>query len=47
MKMKRPLMLLMQGTECSSAMPTNELTVAISTDNYKFLPQNSSGDDLI
>jgi hypothetical protein len=31
---------LMQGTECSSAIPSNEETVAISPGNYKFLPEN-------
>jgi hypothetical protein len=35
--MKGPLM---QGTECSSAIPSNEEMIAISTGNYKFLPKN-------
>jgi hypothetical protein len=28
---------LMQRTECSSVIPSNEETIAISTGNYKFL----------
>jgi hypothetical protein len=43
MKMKGPLM---QGTECSSAIPLNEYTVAIFTGNYRFLSKKLS-DDLI
>jgi hypothetical protein len=30
----------MQGTECSSAIPSNEETVAISTGKHKFLQKN-------
>jgi hypothetical protein len=35
----------MQGTECSSAIPSNEETVAISTSNYIFF-QKMAGDYL-